>query len=165
MREARSAAGVTQAEIASTLGTTVSRVSRVERGAELFSLERVMQLSKLLKVPLERALAATLQDLLERDELEYTVAVAKKASQKVDVGKALRALRESKGIGLRAFAETYQSAPSRIVKMETSDVLLRPISVWYYADALGVDHKPLVCMVLQDLLQRECGKKFTVTLK
>jgi len=165
MREARSAAGVTQAEIASTLGTTVSRVSRVERGAELFSLERVMQLSKLLKVPLERALAATLQDLLERDELDYTVVVEKKASQKVEVGKALRQLRESSGIGLRAFAETYQSAPSRIVKMETSDVLLRPISVWYYADALGVDPKPLVRMVLQDLLQRECGKKFTVALK
>ena len=57
------------------------------------------------------------------------------------------------------------TAPSRIVKMETSDVLLRPISVWYYADALGVDPKPLVSMVLQDLLQRECGKKFSVTLK
>lgn len=165
MREARSAAGVTQAEIASTLGTTVSRVSRVERGAELFSLERVMQLAKLLRVPLERALAATLQDLLERDELDYDVDVAKKATQKVQVGQALRELRESKGVGLRAFAELYQSAPSRIVKMETSDVLLRPISVWYYADALGVDPKPLVRMVLQDLLQRECGKKYSVALK
>lgn len=165
MREARSTAGVTQAEIASTLGTTVSRVSRVERGAELFSLERVMQLAKLLQVPLERALAATLQDLLERDELAYEVEVSKKAVAKVAVGAALRELRESKGVGLRAFADLYQSAPSRIVKMETSEVLLRPISVWYYADALGVDPKPLVSLVLQDLLQRECGKKFHVALK
>jgi transcriptional regulator with XRE-family HTH domain len=165
MREARSTAGVTQAEIASTLGTTVSRVSRVERGAELFSVERVSQLAKLLRVPLERALAATLQDLLERDELDYKVDVSKKASQKVHVGEALRQLREKQGVGLREFADMYQSAPSRIVKMETSDVLLRPISVWYYADALGVDPKPYVCMVLQDLLQRQCGKKFNVTLK
>ncbi|MEN9578072.1 MAG: hypothetical protein RJA70_1081 [Pseudomonadota bacterium] len=124
-----------------------------------------MQLAKLLRVPLERALAATLQDLLERDELDYQVDVSKKAGTKVAVGQALRELREGKGVGLRAFAEMYQSAPSRIVKMETSDVLLRPISVWYYADALGVDPKPLVRMVLQDLLQRECGKAFQVSLK
>jgi plasmid maintenance system antidote protein VapI len=144
--------------------TTNFRVSTWERGAEGISLEKTEVLAKALKLPRAKLVAGVLQYWLDNAEIEYKVAVRNQKVGKVNTGATLKSMRLAKGTPLRALARELQVAPPRVVDLERGNKLIKPETAWWYADALGVDHKEPVRLALQDAVQRHCGAGYRVVI-
>lgn len=165
IKEAREKAGLTQLELCERLGTHDRRVSAWERGADGVSLDKTQMLADVLKVPHAKLVAGVLQHWLNQAEIEYKVTVTPKKVGAVNAGAELKKLRLKSGIALRALARALNVSPPRVVDLERGHKLIKPETAWWYADALGVDHKEPVRLALQDAVNRECGKRFRVALK
>lgn len=164
IKEARERAGLTQRDLAEMAQTTNFRVSTWERGAEGISLEKTEVLAKALNIPRAKLIAGVLQYWLDNAEIEYTVQVKPAKTTRVNTGASLKKMRLDQGTALRALARTLEVAPPRVVDLERGNKLIKPETAWWYADALGVDHKEPVRLALQDAVQRECGLGYKVTL-
>lgn len=164
IKQARERAGLTQRDLAELTNTTNFRVSTWERGAEGISLEKTDVLAKALKLPRAKLLAGVLQYWLDNAEIDYTVSVRKQRVGKVNTGETLKRMRLAKGTPLRALARQLQVAPPRVVDLERGNKLIKPETAWWYADALGVDHKEPVRLALQDAVQRHCGSGYKVVI-
>jgi transcriptional regulator with XRE-family HTH domain len=164
IKEARERAGLTQRDLAELAQTTNFRVSTWERGAEGISLEKTDVLADALKLPRAKLIAGVLQYWLDNAEITYTVSVKNQKSSKVNTGTALKELRLSQGMPLRALARELQVAPPRVVDLERGNKLIKPETAWWYANALGVDHREPVRIALQDAVQRQCGVGYKVTI-
>jgi transcriptional regulator with XRE-family HTH domain len=164
IKEARERAGLTQRDLAEMAQTTNFRVSTWERGAEGISLEKTEVLAKALNIPRAKLIAGVLQYWLDNAEIEYTVQVKNAKTTRVNTGAALKKMRLELGTALRALARTLEVAPPRVVDLERGNKLIKPETAWWYADALGVDHKEPVRLALQDAVQRECGLGYKVSL-
>lgn len=164
IKEARERAGLTQRDLAEMAQTTNFRVSTWERGAEGISLEKTEVLAKALNIPRAKLIAGVLQYWLDNAEIEYTVQVKPAKTTRVNTGAALKKMRLEQGTALRALARTLEVAPPRVVDLERGNKLIKPETAWWYAEALGVDHKEPVRLALQDAVQRECGLGYKVTL-
>lgn len=164
IKEARERAGLTQRDLAELANTTNFRVSTWERGAEGISLEKTEVLAKALKLPRAKLVAGVLQYWLDNAEIEYKVSVRTQKVSKVNTGATLKRLRLSKGVPLRALARELQVAPPRVVDLERGNKLIKPETAWWYAEALGIDHKEPVRLALQDAVQRHCGSGYKVVI-
>lgn len=165
IRAARESQGLIQEELAAKLKTDVSRVSRWERGTENMTLKRTREASRVLKIPRERLIAAVLQTLLSRAEVDYKVAVSASKSKAISAGSALKKLRLERGVSVSELARRLGVARSRVHELESGATGLKPHTAWWYADALEVDHKEPVRLSLQDAVWRYCGEDFTVSLR
>lgn len=164
IKEARERAGLTQRDLAELAQTTNFRVSTWERGAEGISLEKTDVLAKALKMPRAKLIAGVLQYWLDNAEIQYTVSIKNQKSGRVNTGAALKELRLAQGMPLRALARELQVAPPRVVDLERGNKLIKPETAWWYANALGVDHKEPVRLALQDAVQRQCGLGYKVVI-
>lgn len=164
IKEARERVGLTQRALAELAQTTNFRVSTWERGAEGISLEKTEVLSKALNLPRARLIAGVLQYWLDNAEIAYQVTVKNQKTSRVNTGEALKKLRLEKGVPLRGLARALEVAPPRVVDLERGNKLIKPETAWWYANALGVDHKEPVRLALQDAVQRQCGLGYKVTL-
>ena len=75
IRTARKACGCTQEEIAEQLKMTVAHYGRLERGERAINLERLSQISMLLKVPIEKPIEGCNPDFegsITEDPLEIS---------------------------------------------------------------------------------------------
>jgi transcriptional regulator with XRE-family HTH domain len=165
IKEARERVGLTQLELCEKLGTHDRRVSAWERGADGVSLDKTQMLSEVLKVPHAKLIAGVLEHWLSTAEIEYKVAVAPGKAAAVNAGAELKKTRLKEGVALRALARSLGVSPPRVVDLERGHKLIKPETAWWYADALGTDHKEPVRLALQDAVNRECGKRFKVSLK
>jgi len=164
IKEARERAGLTQRDLAELAQTTNFRVSTWERGAEGISLEKTEVLAKALNLPRAKLIAGVLQYWLDNAEIDYTVVVKNQKTTRVNTGEALKKLRLEKNVALRGLARALEVAPPRVVDLERGNKLIKPETAWWYANALGVDHKEPVRLALQDAVQRQCGLGYKVTL-
>jgi transcriptional regulator with XRE-family HTH domain len=164
IKQARERAGLTQRDLAELASTTNFRVSTWERGAEGISLEKTQVLAKALKVPRAKLVAGVLQYWLDNAEIDYKVSVRTQKVGKVNTGATLKRMRLAKGVPLRALARELQVAPPRVVDLERGNKLIKPETAWWYADALGIDHREPVRLSLQDAVQRRCGPGFKVVI-
>lgn len=164
IKEARERSGLTQRDLAELAQTTNFRVSTWERGAEGISLEKTEVLAKALNLPRAKLIAGVLQYWLDNAEIEYSVSVKNQKTTRVNTGEALKNLRLEKGVPLRGLARILEVAPPRVVDLERGNKLIKPETAWWYANALGVDHKEPVRLALQDAVQRQCGLGYKVTL-
>lgn len=164
IREARQRAGLNQFQLAEMVGTTNSRVSTWERGAEGISLARTKRLADALRLDHAKLLRATLQHWLNTAEIEYTVRVRRGKEAHVNAGEALQRMRLKEGMALRALARALEVAPSRLVDLERGQKLVKPETAWWYADALGIDHRAAVEVCLQDAVRRAYPLTFRVTI-
>jgi transcriptional regulator with XRE-family HTH domain len=164
IKEARERAGLTQRDLAELADTTNFRVSTWERGAEGISLEKTEVLAKALKLPRAKLVAGVLQYWLDNADISYKVSVKNQKVGKVNTGATLKKMRLDRGIPLRALARELQVAPPRVVDLERGNKLIKPETAWWYANALGVDHKEPVRLALQDAVQRHCGAGYKVVI-
>lgn len=165
IKAARERAGLTQRDLAEMAQTTNFRVSTWERGAEGISLEKTEVLAKALKMPRAKLISGVLQYWLDNAEIEYRVTVKNQKTGRVNTGAMLKELRLGQGVPLRALARALQVAPPRVVDLERGNKLIKPETAWWYADALGIDHKEPVRLALQDAVQRQCGLNYKVILQ
>jgi transcriptional regulator with XRE-family HTH domain len=80
VRHARARQGLTQDELAKATGTTVSRISRIERASELLGFPKAPKLAKALGLEHRIVVAAILQSLVQRAGLKYDVALHQNGS-------------------------------------------------------------------------------------
>ena len=73
IRQARLERGLTQDELAKATKTTVSRISRIERGSELLGFPKSALLARALKLEHREVVAAILKSLVRRSGLKYDV--------------------------------------------------------------------------------------------
>ncbi len=165
IKAARESQGLIQEQLAAKLKTDVSRVSRWERGTENMNLKRTRDAARVLKIPRERLIAAVLQTVLERAEIDYTVNVQARKAKSVNAGLQLKKLRLKQDVSVSELARRLGVARSRVHELETGLTGLKPHTAWWYADALEVDHKEPVRLALQDSVNRYCSGDFTVTLR
>lgn len=165
IRSARESQGLIQQQLAEKLKTDVSRVSRWERGTENMNLKRTRDAARVLKIPRERLIAAILQTVLTRAEIEYAVAVSPRKVRPVNAGVELQKLRLKHGISVSELARRLGVARSRVHELETGLTGLKPHTAWWYAESLGIDHKEPVRLALQDSVSRYCTGDFAVTLR
>lgn len=167
VRTAREARGFTQHDVAQATRTTVSRISRIERGSELLGFPKVLRLSKCLNLDPKRVVAAILQSLVERAELPFQVRLlpaARKARSRA--GEEVARLRYAAGYSVRQLAKRAEMLPSRVAKVENDgELVLQPATAARFADALGSDRCALVELALQDLLVKHKLGQYRVKLK
>ena len=156
VRKARDAAGLTQLEVAQATRTTVSRISRIERGSELLGFPKSARLAKCLKLDHKKVVTSILQSLLHRAELDdYEVRLLKAGKQRPRAGEEIARLRYASGKSVRQLAKDAGMLPSRVAKVENDQVLvLQPHTAARFADALEVERPSIVELALQDLLAK-----------
>lgn len=157
VRKTREAQGLTQYDVAQATKTTVSRVSRIERGSELLGFPKSSKLAKCLKLEHKRVVTAILQSLVARAGLSYTVKLspATKKKDRPRAGEEIAKLRYAAGVSVRQLAKQAGMLPSRVAKVENDTTLvLQPVTAARFADALGVGQPAIVELALQDLLNK-----------
>lgn len=165
IKHARESMGLTQIQLCERLRTHHRRVSAWERGADGVTLESTTALARVLHVPQAELIAAVLRQWLERAAIEYESSVSRRKSANVNAGKALRRLRLEQGITLRALARSLQVSAPRVVNLEHGRKVVRPETAWWYAEALGIEHREPVRLALQDAVDRKCGSGFCVSVE
>lgn len=166
-RRTRDTLGLSQSALARSVKTTVSRVSRVERGTELFGFAKTARLAQCLKLDHKKVVASVLQSLVDRAELNCEVKLTAGASKKRPrVGEEIARLRYSKGVTVRGLAKVSGFLPSRIAKVENdADLVLQPATAARFAEALGATQESLIELALQDLLAKHRLSQFRVKVK
>lgn len=156
VKRARGDLAMTQEELARATNTTVSRISRIERGSELFGFPKSARLAKALKLDHSRVVAAILRSLVLRAGLKYDVSLKKGAAKRGPrVGEEVARLRYARGVSVRQLASKSGMLPSRIAKVENDPMLvLQPHTAVRFAEALGASKVDLAQLALQDLLYR-----------
>jgi transcriptional regulator with XRE-family HTH domain len=160
--ERRKRLNLSQPELARRSGISRARIGDLERGKGLLGLERTEGLASALGVQQRQLIELVMQGWLDDAEIEYKVKVRGKKVRPVNTGEALKKLRLDSGVSLRAMARALEVSAPRVVELERGRKLITPLTAWYYADALGVDHKPWVRTALQDAAHRKCGAGFEV---
>lgn len=167
VRKTREAHGLTQYDVAQATRTTVSRVSRIERGSELLGFPKSAKLAKCLKLDHKRVVTAILQSLVTRAGLDYVVKLMPGSKKKRPrAGEEVARLRYAAGVSVRQLAKQAGMLPSRVAKVENDETLvLQPITAARFADALGVEQPAVVELALQDLLIKHKLGQHRVKLK
>lgn len=156
VRKTREAQGLTQYDVAQATKTTVSRVSRIERGSELLGFPKSSKLAKCLKLDHKRVVTAILQSLVARAGLNYTVKLSPATKKdRPRAGEEIARLRYAAGVSVRQLAKQAGMLPSRVAKVENDpSLVLQPVTAARFADALGVSQPAIVELALQDLLNK-----------
>jgi transcriptional regulator with XRE-family HTH domain len=155
LRSCRHNQGLTQHDVAKATRTTVSRISRIERGSELLGFPKSARLSKCLKLDHRRVVASILKSLLDRAGLELDVRLLKAGKKRPRAGEEIARLRYSQGVSVRQLAKAAKMLPSRVAKVENdASLVLQPSTAARFADALGVKRNALIELALQDLLSK-----------
>ncbi len=163
LRKSRQSQGLTQHDVAKATRTTVSRISRIERGSELLGFPKSSRLAKCLKLDHKRVVASILKSLLERAELDHDVRLLKPGKRRNRAGEEVARLRYAQGTSVRQLAKTAGMLPSRVAKVENDPALvLQPATAARFADALGVKRTALVELALQDLLSKHRLNQYRV---
>lgn len=167
VRRTREARGLTQHDVAQATRTTVSRISRIERGSELLGFPKSARLAKCLKLDHKRVISAILQSLVARAELDYRVRLLASGKKKRPrAGEEVARLRYAAELSVRQLAKLAGMLPSRVAKVENDPILvLQPATAARFADALGVERPDLVELALQDLLSKHKLGQYRVKLK
>jgi transcriptional regulator with XRE-family HTH domain len=168
VRHARARQGLTQDELARATGTTVSRISRIERASELLGFPKAPKLAKALGLEHRTVVAAILQSLVQRAGLRYDVALHQNGvSRKLPrAGQEVARLRYKKGVSVRQLASKAGMLPSRMAKVENDpELVLQPHTAVRFATALGASKVDLTRLALQDLLQKHRLGKLEVRLR
>ena len=165
IRTAREKKGLSQNELDKLLGSSHGRVSSWERGAAIMKLDRTTKIADVLSISQAPLVAAALQMMLDQAELDYKVAVKPGKAKALNSGAELKKMRLKEGMGLCELARQLEVSAPLVVKFEAGTQQIKPETAWWYANALGVDHKPAVQVALQGLVQRTCGTNFKVSLK
>lgn len=155
---------LSQPELARRSGISRARIGDLERGKGLLGLERTAGLASALGVQQKALIELVLQAWLDEAEIENKVRVRPKKVKAVNTGAALKKLRLDSGVSLRAMARALGVSAPRVVELERGRKQITPLTAWYYADALGKDHKKWVQVALQDAVSRKCGNGFEVRL-
>ncbi len=163
LRKSRQNQGLTQYDVAKATRTTVSRISRIERGSELLGFPKSSRLAKCLKLDHKRVVASILKSLLERADLDHDVKLLKPGKRRNRAGEEVARLRYAQGTSVRQLAKTAGMLPSRVAKVENDPALvLQPSTAARFADALGVKRAALVELALQDLLSKHRLNQYRV---
>jgi transcriptional regulator with XRE-family HTH domain len=163
LRKSRHNQGLTQFDVAKATRTTVSRISRIERGSELLGFPKSTRLAKCLKLDHKRVVASILKSLLVRANLKLDVRLLKAGKKRARAGEEVARLRYAKGASVRQLAKTAGMLPSRVAKVENDGALvLQPATAARFAEALGVKRAALVELALQDLLSKHKLSQFRV---
>lgn len=166
VRRTRLSRGLTQLEVAQATRTTVSRISRIERGSELLGFPKSARLAKCLKIEHKPVLASILRSLLVRGELSYQVSLLKAGKKRPRAGEEIARLRYEQGVSVRQLAKIAGMLPSRVAKVENdTKLVLQPATAARFADALGVSQPSLIELALQDLLAKHRVGQFRVKVK
>jgi transcriptional regulator with XRE-family HTH domain len=164
LRTSRQTQGLTQYDVAKATRTTVSRISRIERGSELLGFPKSARLAKCLKLDHKQVIASILKSLLVRADLDNDIRLVKpNAKKRPRAGEEVARLRYGKGVSVRQLAKSAGMLPSRVAKVENDEALvLQPATAARFADALGVGRAELVELALQDLLTKHRLNDFRV---
>lgn len=164
LRKSRTNQGLTQYDVAKATRTTVSRISRIERGSELLGFPKSQRLAKCLGVDHRQIVASILKSLLVRANLKLDVKLTNGSSGKRSrAGEEVARLRYSQGTSVRQLAKSAGMLPSRVAKVENDAALvLQPATAARFADALGVRRAALVELALQDLLSKHKLNQYRV---
>lgn len=155
LRKCRQNQGLTQFDVAKATRTTVSRISRIERGSELLGFPKSSRLAKCLKLDHKRVIESILKSLLDRADLNHDVRLLKAGKRRARAGEEVARLRYAQGSSVRQLAKVAGMLPSRVAKVENDEALvLQPATAARFADALGVKRTMLVELALQDLLTK-----------
>jgi transcriptional regulator with XRE-family HTH domain len=168
VRTARARQGLTQDELAKATGTTVSRISRIERASELLGFSKSQRLARALGLEHRVVVAAILRSLLQRAGLKYDVLLHQNGQtrRRPRAGAEVARLRYAKGVSVRQLASKAGMLPSRVAKVENDPALvLQPHTAVRFATALGASKVGLAQLALQDLLQRHRLGKLEVKLR
>ncbi len=166
VRGTRDKLGLTQQQLAKATKTTVSRISRIERGSELLGFPKSARLAKCLKLDHTKIVASILQSLLERAELGYEVKLLKVGRKRPRCGEEVARLRYASELSVRQLAKIAGMLPSRVAKVENDATLvLQPGTAARFAEALGVEPPVLVELALTDLLHKHKLTQHRVKLK
>jgi transcriptional regulator with XRE-family HTH domain len=167
LRKSREVRGLTQLEVAQATRTTVSRISRIERGSELLGFPKSTKLAKYLNLEHKRVIGAILQSLVARAELALEVKLSPGSTKKRPrAGEEVARLRYAAGFSVRQLAKLAGMLPSRVAKVENDgELVLQPATAARFADALGADRADLVELALQDLLSKHKLTQYRVKLK
>jgi transcriptional regulator with XRE-family HTH domain len=163
LRNSRQHKGLTQYDVAKATRTTVSRISRIERGSELLGFPKSARLAKCLNLDHKQVIASILKSLLVRAELDHDVRLVKPSRKRPRAGEEVARLRYDQGVSVRQLAKSAGMLPSRVAKVENdAELVLQPGTAARFADALGVDRTELVELALQDLLSKHRLNQFRV---
>jgi transcriptional regulator with XRE-family HTH domain len=167
VRKTREACGFTQSAVAQATRTTVSRISRIERGSELLGFPKSVKLAKCLNLEHKRVVTAMLQSLLERAGLTMKVQLATGVhKRRPRAGEEVARLRYAAGYSVRQLAQLAGMLPSRIAKVENDgDLVLLPATAARFADAMGASRVELVELALQDLLVKHSLGHYRVRVR
>lgn len=166
VRRIRDKRGLTQHDVAVATKTTVSRISRIERASELLGFSKSARLAKCLQIDQKQIVAAILQSLMARAELDYEVKLIKAGKKRPRAGEEIARLRYAQGVSVRQLARTAGMLPSRVAKVENDQALvLQPGTAARFADALGVTQESLIELALQDLLAKHKLSQHRVKVK
>ncbi len=166
VRRARDSRGLTQYDLAQATRTTVSRISRIERGSELLGFPKSQRLAKCLKLDHKLVVTAILQSLMARAELDYVVKLLKPGKKRPRAGEEIARLRYERGVSVRQLAKIAGMLPSRVAKVENdTKLVLQPATAARFADALDVSQESLIELALQDLLSKHRINQFRVKIK
>lgn len=166
IRQARIERGLTQDELAKATKTTVSRISRIERGSELLGFPKSALLARALKLEHRQVVAAILKSLVRRSGLKYDVKLEPSSRRREPrAGEEVARLRYAKGVSVRQLASKAGMLPSRVAKVENDrELVLQPHTAVRFATALGASKVTLAELALQDLLHKHRLGKLKVTL-
>jgi transcriptional regulator with XRE-family HTH domain len=165
LRKARNSQGLTQHDVAKATRTTVSRISRIERGSELLGFPKSTRLAKCLKLDHKQVIASILKSLLVRADLTMDIRLLKPGKKRSRAGEEVARLRYAQGTSVRQLAKTAGMLPSRVAKVENdTELVLQPSTAARFADALGVQPALLVELALQDLLSKHKLSQFRVKI-
>jgi transcriptional regulator with XRE-family HTH domain len=167
IRAAREQRGITQQELAQALRTTVSRVSRLERGVEVIAVPKAARLAKCLQIDVKSVVTALLQSLIARDGVAAAVRLNIPAGKRrVRAGEEIARLRYAAGLSVRELARRADMLPSRVAKVENDgDLVLHVGTAARFADALGETRSALVELALQDLLDKHIPGHYRVKVR
>jgi transcriptional regulator with XRE-family HTH domain len=167
VRRTREERGFTQLDLAQATRTTVSRISRIERGSELLGFPKSTKLAKCLNLDHKRVITAILQSLVSRAELKLEVKLAAGVKKKRPrAGEEVARLRYAAGYSVRELAKMAGMLPSRVAKVENDgELVLQPSTAARFAEALGVAKSELVELALQDLLIKHKLSQYRVKVK
>jgi transcriptional regulator with XRE-family HTH domain len=167
IRSSRERVGLTQQELATELKTTVSRISRLERGVEVISLQKAARIAKFLQLDVRAVVTSLLQSLVARDGLGFAVRLAvPPGKRRARTGEEIARLRYAAGLSVRDVARRAKMLPSRVAKVENDgELVLHVGTAARFADALGVERALLVELALQDYTDKHMAGVYRVKVK
>ena len=166
VRRTRESRGLTQFDLSQATRTTVSRISRIERGSELLGFPKSARLSKCLNIAHKTVLASILQSLIARADLGFEVKLLKGGKKRPRAGAEVARLRYEQGISVRQLAKIAGMLPSRVAKVENDqNLVLQPTTAARFAEALGVTQESMIELALQDLLSKHRITQYRVKVK